>query len=659
MVKHILFLLSILFPVFGFSQDTRLFQNDWQLTRLTIDNNNYYNPKTTDGTPVMLWFYEDNHGDMFLTWVCDSKQGEINFDITNPEFTILNTGTTLGGCGVFYDPNKIEMIYFNFYSEESVLSYFIENTSDGLILTITNSNGDEAIYSEPKPMERIGSGSWQLTDLWVNSEQVTNLVDNNDNPINTVFNIDASQQIDFFSFSVCENIEGQINYLSDMGTSFSVTNTTTTSGGCVIDPPLNPDDIYDIDGKLFDFYNQNGTYFYVIVEEGLHTPKKLTIAAPNFDYAIYEKLPVIEKIDLGDWYLSNLIIDSEDNLNPTDARGFNVITNFGSSEGAYYWGSWICDSMGGSIFYDSNSKKFTLSAITTTFGGCDEFFDVDENPTEFYDFNSNFYDFYSMSGDYEYNIISLTESDSRELTITAPNGDKAIYSNKRYEFDKIDLGDWYLTNLIIDSEENLNPIDFEGKNIVTNLKTSQGKYTFSNWVCDSCEGQFNYVPESNSFTISNMGCTLGGCETYIPDGIDPFEVQENDIKLSNFFSTEGLFSYEITEASSNNPQSLIITASNGDKAIYNRVLLSTKSFTKLSFSIYPNPVAKELFVSFPNSKLKNYSVEVFDLLGRIRLSKMLSNSKKPINIESLAKGLYLLKIKDDFGNTSTKKFIKI
>jgi hypothetical protein len=289
MVKHILLLFSILFPVFGFSQDTRLFQNDWQLTRLTTDNNNYYNPKRTDGVPVMLWFYEDSHRDMFSTWVCDTKQGEINFDVTNPEFTIFNTGTTLGGCGLFYDPNKIEMVYFNFYSDGSVLSYFIENTSDGLTLTITKPNGDEAIYSEPKPLERIGSGSWQLTDLWINSEQVTNLVDNNGNPINTVFNFDASQQIDFFNFSVCENIEGQINYLSDIATAFSVTNTTTTFGSCIIDPPLNPDDIYDIDGKLFDFYNQNDTYFYVIVEEGLNTPKKLTIAAPNFDYAIYSQ----------------------------------------------------------------------------------------------------------------------------------------------------------------------------------------------------------------------------------------------------------------------------------------------------------------------------------------------------------------------------------
>ncbi|WP_396603409.1 T9SS type A sorting domain-containing protein [Algibacter sp. R77976] len=40
-----------------------------------------------------------------------------------------------------------------------------------------------------------------------------------------------------------------------------------------------------------------------------------------------------------------------------------------------------------------------------------------------------------------------------------------------------------------------------------------------------------------------------------------------------------------------------------------------------------------------------------DLVGRLRISKILSNAET-INVESLSKGMYILSIKDDLGNTT-------
>jgi hypothetical protein len=70
-----------------------------------------------------------------------------------------------------------------------------------------------------------------------------------------------------------------------------------------------------------------------------------------------------------------------------------------------------------------------------------------------------------------------------------------------------------------------------------------------------------------------------------------------------------------------------------------------------TISIYPNPVKNQLFI---NSQETIQSVEIFNLLGKKVLT---SNSTNSVDVSSLSKSVYILKLTSDNG-VSTKRFVK-
>ncbi|NJO91115.1 MAG: T9SS type A sorting domain-containing protein [Chloroflexia bacterium] len=72
----------------------------------------------------------------------------------------------------------------------------------------------------------------------------------------------------------------------------------------------------------------------------------------------------------------------------------------------------------------------------------------------------------------------------------------------------------------------------------------------------------------------------------------------------------------------------------------------------IKISIFPNPVVSVLYI---NGLTKNSSVSIVDLQGKIVISKQITNDH--VNIESLSKGLYLIRITNG-DETIIRKFLK-
>jgi hypothetical protein len=325
------FLFFIFFTAISFTsnaQDIRLFQNSWYLKKLTIDSIDYLNPKDTDGLPVKLLFYKQDLEDNFETSVCDVIFGTIGFDSINPTFSIINIGITLGGCGVFGDPSGIESDYFNFYSNSTLMTYEIIENAGVLNLTLTALNGDKAIYSEPTEIERIDEGGWILQDLLANNQHNYNPLNSQGTPIITEFGSD------FFSTWICDSNEGMFSYLNF--NNFIVSEVNTSLGGCIITPELNLNDVNDIEEKLFSFYDESGTFTYLITEETFNNPRKLIITDQNNEtFAVYYKASLSTK------YFSNisftiypnpvvdeLLISSSENLKNCSIEIFDLLGKF-------------------------------------------------------------------------------------------------------------------------------------------------------------------------------------------------------------------------------------------------------------------------------------------------------------------------------------------
>jgi|694.fasta_scaffold73539_4 hypothetical protein len=83
--------------------------------------------------------------------------------------------------------------------------------------------------------------------------------------------------------------------------------------------------------------------------------------------------------------------------------------------------------------------------------------------------------------------------------------------------------------------------------------------------------------------------------------------------------------------------------------------LNINEFNEISFSFYPNPSREYIKIEMDNAK--DYSLDILDLIGNIVISKnqIVSNI---VDITSLNSGMYLLRITDNKGKSTTKKFYK-
>ncbi|MBP0903330.1 endonuclease [Mariniflexile gromovii] len=85
--------------------------------------------------------------------------------------------------------------------------------------------------------------------------------------------------------------------------------------------------------------------------------------------------------------------------------------------------------------------------------------------------------------------------------------------------------------------------------------------------------------------------------------------------------------------------------------------LSTNNREAINFSIYPNPTKENVFKITLSNHTTNLNLEIFNVLGKSVLKQKLSNNTSEINIGTLKKGIYLVRLNSDKGSI-TKKLIK-
>jgi cytochrome c peroxidase len=93
----------------------------------------------------------------------------------------------------------------------------------------------------------------------------------------------------------------------------------------------------------------------------------------------------------------------------------------------------------------------------------------------------------------------------------------------------------------------------------------------------------------------------------------------------------------------------------GNISIVGDQLSSNEFIFEKSIAVFPNPVTTDLTIQIETG---SYKVSIYSLLGTLLVDKEISGTIK-MNLQSLAKGIYILKIQDlDSNNSFNKKFIK-
>ena len=101
----------------------------------------------------------------------------------------------------------------------------------------------------------------------------------------------------------------------------------------------------------------------------------------------------------------------------------------------------------------------------------------------------------------------------------------------------------------------------------------------------------------------------------------------------------------------------ILVDSTTQPVVINSTAISELTSVK-GIQLYPNPAGSVLNIRTENGlTLQNMSVNITNLLG-VKVLTIVSASTASIDISSLAKGIYLINIRDISGTTITRKFVK-
>ena len=133
-------------------------------------------------------------------------------------------------------------------------------------------------------------------------------------------------------------------------------------------------------------------------------------------------------------------------------------------------------------------------------------------------------------------------------------------------------------------------------------------------------------------------------------------------------STSGNWSFTWTSPTTNEGEVTFYTAVNatngnggtsGDQVVTastSAQVLGISEAKRLQFDVYPNQATENLTIQLPSGSEKA-TVQFYDYVGRLALSKTISSADNTIDVNNLSKGVYILKVLTD-DKIGSQKFIK-
>ncbi|SMC84087.1 ELWxxDGT repeat protein [Moheibacter sediminis] len=143
------------------------------------------------------------------------------------------------------------------------------------------------------------------------------------------------------------------------------------------------------------------------------------------------------------------------------------------------------------------------------------------------------------------------------------------------------------------------------------------------------------------FQLWQSDGTIEGTQKLMPNPENPFN---GALAYSPFFTSLGNSLYFTAKYDENGYELWKLTFED----------MAVSDFTQNQFSIYPNPVTDIINIS---GKSSISSVQIYDLAGKILSNQSFNSQEAKLNISSLPKGIYIIKLVSE-GKTNSYKIIK-
>jgi hypothetical protein len=198
---------------------------------------------------------------------------------------------------------------------------------------------------------------------------------------------------------------------------------------------------------------------------------------------------------------------------------------------------------------------------------------------------------------------------------------------------------------------------------VTTMRTVYS-YNANNWaILESSESfdgatwlvedkvEYTYDANGNALTIKRFN-NDNGTFTLASEEINTFDTSQLMADFAHPYKDKNGIDYlfEVTGI----VNKILTTTSVDRRTTYNygESTASIPSFNLAAIKVYPTPATDVVNVSIKNGTI--HKIDVFNLLGK----KVLTSTESKINIENLAKGVYLLKIQSEDAGFVTKRMVK-
>ncbi|WP_395066553.1 T9SS type A sorting domain-containing protein, partial [Flavobacterium sp.] len=175
--------------------------------------------------------------------------------------------------------------------------------------------------------------------------------------------------------------------------------------------------------------------------------------------------------------------------------------------------------------------------------------------------------------------------------------------------------------------------------------------------------QSDIVGQYNGFVckFDNQGQKIWG--TYYGGNATEYSMITHPYGRDNFYvigtttSTTGL-----TTPNCYQPNLITYDIDNGTPrnifiAHFKPIPLATETFNQNSFSIYPNPTNGNFTVALKNTTSQNYTLDLFDMIGKKIISQKLNPTQTIITTSNLTKGVYIAKITGNENKSYNTKLI--
>lgn len=165
------------------------------------------------------------------------------------------------------------------------------------------------------------------------------------------------------------------------------------------------------------------------------------------------------------------------------------------------------------------------------------------------------------------------------------------------------------------------------------------------------QGKYTYIKNYDSQTLFYIETN---CNVGIGTGTEnPSEKLEVNGKIKSSGSNGALILV------SPNGTEWEITVDNNGNLSTNQVSKVSETQTQYDIKIFPNPSKNILNIEINSSEINSFDTEIYDLQGKMIFMRNHKANKSTINITSISKGIYLLKIKDKNGYLlKSEKIIK-